>query len=120
MNFPEFPGSAFFLAFPYYLIGNPEFPGIFRHFPGEGFWGPQIAISGEDGVICWAAMNYKQKKIKIPGFGDFLSVERRKRKRKKTSGILIYLVSEACCCGLLMPNMIITKAKAKESLGELI
>ena len=50
MNFPEFPGSAFFLAFLYYLIGNAEFPGIFRHFPGEGFWGPQIAFSGEDGV----------------------------------------------------------------------
>ena len=34
----------------YYLIGNPEFPGIFQHFLGEGFWGPQIAFSGEDGV----------------------------------------------------------------------
>ena len=45
MNFPEFPGSAFLLAFPFYLIGNPEFPGIFRHFPG-----PQIAFSGGDGV----------------------------------------------------------------------
>ena len=41
-------------------IGNPEFPGIsgislervfgVRHFLGEGFWGPQIAISGEDEV----------------------------------------------------------------------
>ena len=38
----------------------------------------------------------------------------------KISGILIYLVSEACCCGLRMPNMIITKAKAKENLGEFI
>ena len=50
MNFPEFPGSAFFLAFLYSFIGNPEFPGIYRHFPGEGFWGPQIAFSGEDEV----------------------------------------------------------------------
>ena len=50
MNFPEFPGSAFFLAFLFYFIGNPEFPGIFLDFPGEGFWGPRIAFSGEDGV----------------------------------------------------------------------
>ena len=51
MNFPAFPGSAFFLAFLYSFIGNPDFPGIYRQFPGEGgFWGPQIAISGEDEV----------------------------------------------------------------------
>ena len=46
----EFLGSAFFLALLFYLIGNPEFSGIFRHFPGEGFWGPRIAFSREDGV----------------------------------------------------------------------
>ena len=50
MNFLEFPGLAFFLAFLDSLKGNPEFPGIYRHFPGEGFWGPQIAFSGEDEV----------------------------------------------------------------------
>ena len=50
MNFPEFPGSAFSLALLHSLIGNPEFPGFFRHFPGEGFWGPEIAFSGEDEV----------------------------------------------------------------------
>ena len=50
MNFPEFPGSAFFLAFLYYLLGTPEFPEIFRHFPGEGFWGSRIPFSGEDEV----------------------------------------------------------------------
>ena len=48
MNFSEFPGSAFFSAFPYSLIGNSGFPGISRHFPEKGFWGPQIAFSGED------------------------------------------------------------------------
>ena len=50
----EFPGipwvGLFFLASLYYLIGSAEFPGIFRHFPGEGLWGPHIAFSGEDGV----------------------------------------------------------------------
>ena len=50
MNFPEFPGSAFSLAFLYSLRGSPEFPGISRHFPRQGFWGPQIAFSGEDEV----------------------------------------------------------------------
>ena len=51
MNSPEFPGSAFFsLAFLYSLIGNLEFPGIFRHFPGKGFWGSRNAFSGEDEV----------------------------------------------------------------------
>ena len=62
----------------------------------------------------------KKKNIKNPRIWDFVSVEVRKRKRKKISRILIYLVSEACCCGLRMPNMIITKAKAKENLGEFI
>ena len=50
MNFQEFPGSAFFVAFQNSPKGNPEFPGIFRHFPGDSFWGPQIAFSGEDEV----------------------------------------------------------------------
>ena len=50
MNFPEFPGSVFFLAFLYSLVGSPELPGIIRHLPGEGFWDPQIAYSGEDEV----------------------------------------------------------------------
>ena len=49
-EFLEFPGSAFFLALLESLIGNPAFPGIFWHFPGEGFWGPQITFSGEDEV----------------------------------------------------------------------
>ena len=43
----EFSGIPWIGLFLYSLIGNPEFPGIFRHFPGEGFWGPQIAFSGE-------------------------------------------------------------------------
>ena len=50
MNFPEFPGSGFFLAYAYSLIGNSEFAGIYRHFPGDGLWGPQITISGEGEV----------------------------------------------------------------------
>ena len=47
MNFPEIPLDRGLL---YCVRGNPEFPGIDWHFPGEGFWGggPQIAISGED------------------------------------------------------------------------
>ena len=50
MNFPELLGSAFFLAFLFSFLGNPEFPGIFRHFFGEGFWDPRIAFSAEDEV----------------------------------------------------------------------
>ena len=49
-EFPGIPWIGLFLAFLYSLIGNPEFPGIFRHFLGEGFWGPRIAFSGEDEV----------------------------------------------------------------------
>ena len=30
----------------------------------------------------------------------------------------MYFISVACCCGLRMPNMITTKANAKENLGE--
>ena len=64
--------------------------------------------------------NYYKRKNKNPGILDFLSVELRKRKRNKISRILIYFVSVTCCCGLYVPNMIITKANAKENPGELI
>ena len=63
--------------------------------------------------------NYKQTN-ENPGILDFLSVELRKRKRKKISGILMYFVSVACRCGLCVPNMIIMKANAKEIIGEII
>ena len=49
----EFPGVLWiglFSALLYSLTGNPEFPGICRHFPEEGFGGPQIAFLGEDEV----------------------------------------------------------------------
>ena len=49
-----------------------------------------------------------------------LSLDLQKRKRNQFCGILIYFVSVACCCGLCEPNMIITKANAKENLGECI
>ena len=45
----EFPGVRWIgllLAFPYYVIGNPEFPGIFRHFHGEGFLGSPNRVFG--------------------------------------------------------------------------
>ena len=50
MNFPEFPSIGLLLGSSISFIGNPEFAGIFPHFPGEGFWSFQIAFSGEDEV----------------------------------------------------------------------
>ena len=50
MNFPEFLGSTFCLAFLYSLKGAPKFSGISQHFPGEGLGDPRIAFSGEDEV----------------------------------------------------------------------
>ena len=49
-EFPGIPWIGLSLGISILLIGNPEFPGIFRHFPGEGCWGPRIAVSGEDEV----------------------------------------------------------------------
>ena len=51
------------------------------------------------------------KPLANPGFRIFVSVELW---RKKLSGISIYFVSVVCCCGLCVPNMIITKANAKQ------
>ena len=51
---------------------------------------------------------------------DLLSVELRKRNRKKISGIKSLFVSVACCCSLCAPNMTITKTNTKENLGEFI
>ena len=47
-EFPGIPWIGRFLAFLF--SRKPEFAWIFRRFPGEGFWGPQIAFSGEDEV----------------------------------------------------------------------
>ena len=47
MNFPEFPGSAFVFGITRLFYRKP---GIFRRFPGEGFWGPRIAFRGRDEV----------------------------------------------------------------------
>ena len=51
MNFPEFPGSAFFLALLYYLIGNPEFPGIFGISPERFFGIPESRFRGKMELI---------------------------------------------------------------------
>ena len=60
MIFPEFAGSAFWLPFLLLEKENNEFPGVFRHFLGEGFWGPRIAFSGKEArkmkLICWTAV----------------------------------------------------------------
>ena len=48
-EFAEIPWIGLFLI--YSLIGNPQFARI----PGEGFWGPRIAFSGEDGVDMWGS-----------------------------------------------------------------
>ena len=52
-----------------------------------------------------------QAKInKIPRLWDVLSVGLRKRKRKEISGNYFCFVIVACCCGLYVPNIFITKA----------
>ena len=51
MSFPEFPGSAFFLAFLYHLIGSPEFPGMSGISPERALnLGSPNRVAGEDGV----------------------------------------------------------------------
>ena len=46
-------------------MGNPEFPGVFRHFPAEGFWGTRIAFSGEDEVDMLGSGEESPKRIKV-------------------------------------------------------
>ena len=77
MNFTEFPGSAFFLAFLYHLIGNFEFPAICRPFPGEGFWGPQIPFSGKDEVdMLGSGESYVRKSTHIPVVNELRTVSK--------------------------------------------
>ena len=52
--------------------------------------------------------------VKRSGILDFVSVGLRKR--KEISGNLLSFVIVACCCGLCVPNMPITRANAKEYL----
>ena len=55
-------------------------------------------------------------KKKIPGFWIF-SLLNCESKTNKFSGILIFFVTVACRRGLCVPNMIITKANAKDNGG---
>ena len=49
-EFPGVPWIGYSLGITVFLNRKPDFPEIFRLFPGEGFWGSQIAFSGEDEV----------------------------------------------------------------------
>ena len=55
-EFPGVPWIGLSLGMSIFLIGNPEFPGIFRHFPGEGFWVPELRFRGKTELVCWAAV----------------------------------------------------------------
>ena len=76
-------------------------------------------LSEDSSVAYHPHRNNYERKNQNPKVFDFLSVGLRKRKRKKISGTLKYFVSVTCCCGLCVPNMIVAKASAKESLGNL-
>ena len=58
-EFPEFPGSAVFLAFLYSLIGNPEFPPEISGISLERAFGiPKSRFWGKMKLIRWAVMTY--------------------------------------------------------------
>ena len=62
-----------------------------------------------------------ENKLKSQDLGFSLYwITKAKAKAKLISGILIHFVCVACYCALCVPNMIITKANAKENLGEFI
>ena len=58
MNFPEFSGSAFFLALLYSLIGNPEFPEFSGISLERVFGVPESRFRGKMKLKCWAAVIY--------------------------------------------------------------
>ena len=77
-EFSGIPWIGFLLALLLSFIGKPEFPGIFRHFLGEGFWGSQVAFSGEDevdmsgsgeGRVIIGPVTRHPARVSIPGGG---------------------------------------------------
>ena len=56
--------------------------------------------------------------MQIPGLG-FSLLYYESESEIKSLGFSCFFVIVACCCGLYMPNMIITQVNAKENLGEL-
>ena len=82
MSSLEFPGSAFLLVLRYWLIGNPEFPGIVWHFPVEGFWGPQIVFSGEDEVAMLGSGDDGLRKVSEAFLGTHFPAKTFLRQRK--------------------------------------
>ena len=57
MNFPEFPGSAFFLAFQNSSTGSPEFPEFSGISLERVFGVPESRFRGKMKLICWAAVS---------------------------------------------------------------
>ena len=78
-----------------------------------GKWVPRLVTILKEAI---ASENSKIKGI----LKDFPSVGLRKRKQKTSQGFCFSFVSVACCCGLCVPDMLMTKANAKENLRELI
>ena len=50
MNVPRSSLDQPFAWLPLFFNQKPRIPGSFQHILGEGFWGLQIAFSGEDDV----------------------------------------------------------------------
>ena len=67
-----------------------------------------------------ASAGEQGEQTKIPGLCIFSLLNYESESERKSPGFIIYFVSVACCCGLCVPNMITTKANAKEDQGEFI
>ena len=65
------------------------------------------------------SQKYLRANKKVPGFGIFYLLDSESDTEKTFLGnSQFFFLVVACCCGLCMPNMLITKADAKENLRE--
>ena len=81
-----------------------------------------VVHRGWEGVCGYPhRSNCKWIKVKSPCFRtiSLLNYDSESESERKSLGISFISLVWACCCGLCMPNMIITNANAEENLGEL-
>ena len=75
-------------------------------------------------VMVFSALTQKQlrakKRKKFPGFRIFCFLDCESESERTSLGFDLFFVSVACCCGLWVPNIIITKANSKENLRDFV
>ena len=112
---PYSPEPPFSGNYPHGRSQNAHFGPFLANLGTTKIRGVMFVVFHESGSILTETIT--SQKIQVPGFRISLCCFTKMR-AKEISGIILYVVCVACCCGLCVPDMIIVKANPKENLVE--